>query len=99
MKTYYYLNFPNKRRIFSITEREERPPIHTFIHFPTDHPEVEGYLTAFVTDTTEYLGRKPIDDYWVVDLTPNFTIGVEAFLQDQASVGRFLWEGIREDSV
>ena len=91
MKTIYYMNFPKGRRLYAECEREERPPIHTHLNFPSNHPEVEGYLYAWVTDTTEYIGKTPIEDHWVIDLSPGFNLSLETFLADQQSVGRFSW--------
>lgn len=95
MITYYYLNFQNGKRIYTKTERANRPPLHTYLVFPSNHEEVAGFLSAFITDTTEYLGKRSEDDYQVVDLTPTFNLPLETFMSDQAAVGRFQW--IRHD--
>jgi hypothetical protein len=91
MKTWYYMNFPDGKRLRCETNRDERPPIHTNIHFPTHHPEVQGYLVAFVENTTEYLEEHPTGDHWVIDLRPSFDLDLQTFLTDQQKVGRFSW--------
>jgi hypothetical protein len=97
MKTCIYINFPGKKRLYAWTAFESRPPLHTFIVFPTNHSEVRGFLSAMVTDTTTYLENNPADDYYVIDLQPYFQIDMETFLKDQTSVGRFAWARVTED--
>ena len=97
MKICLFLNFPGRKRFYAWTTLPARPPLHTFMVFPTKHSEVKGFLSAYVTETTMYLGLIPAHDYIVVDLQPYFTIDIETFLRDQEQVGRFTW--IRDDQI
>jgi hypothetical protein len=94
-----YLNFPQGMRLYAWNAFDSRPPLHTFLVFPTNHSEVKGFLSAMVTDTTTYLEKNPADDYWVIDLQPHFSIGIEVFMEDQQRVGRFTWAMVKEDPV
>jgi hypothetical protein len=99
MKTYYYLNFPGGKRLYAECQRETRPPIHTYLVFPSNHSEVKGFLSAWVTDTSEYIEKTEVEDHWVVDLTPCFALSIETFLADQQCVGRFVWYRNDAESV
>lgn len=97
MNAYYYLNFSKGRRISTVCQLDKMPPLHTNIVFPSNHSEVSGFLRTMVVATTVYLGRTSEQDYLVIDLEPIFSIGIEAFIEDQKRVGRFSWQTVSED--
>lgn len=86
------LVFANGQQLSTELNREYLLPKHSYIHFPSNHPEVRGYLIAFVEDVVELVERNEVEDSWLLRLTPRFEIDADTFLRDQESVGRFKWK-------